>query len=72
MRYALLNISRVREDGKVDGVWFQSHTGTLESAIQEARATEKANSNRIQVAVVREIAGSFVDLNVYFAMDRLD
>ena len=50
-QYALINVAH-RHDGLVDGSWIQSKTGSREYALEAARATEKANSNKIDVAVV--------------------
>jgi hypothetical protein len=51
MVYSLINVSK-RYKGRVDGNWMQDKTGTKEEAMQAARDTERANSNRISVAVV--------------------
>lgn len=51
MSYSLINICKER-DGFVDGVWLQDSNEGIERAIKAARETEKANSNRIAVAVV--------------------
>ncbi len=55
MRYSLINVDS-EASGLVDGTWMQDHTGTLETATQKARDTEKANSNRITVAVVEALS----------------
>ncbi len=68
-KYAIINISR-EKDGLVDGVCIQGFTGTLEEATQWARATEKANSNRIKVAVIEDRLYSHFQ-NIYGAK-RLD
>ena len=57
MKYSLINVTN--QYGKyVDGIWIQNFIGTLEEATQYGRETEKANSNRILVAVVNELAGT--------------
>lgn len=56
MKYSLINVSVLHEEaGTVDGVWLQDHTGTLKTASKVARETEKANSNRIKIAVVESL-----------------
>ena len=51
-KYSIIQVTK-RYDGLVDGVWLQHCIAcTKEEALQRARATEKANSNRISVAVV--------------------
>ncbi|TCI99588.1 hypothetical protein [Cytobacillus praedii] len=57
MKFSLIQIYN-EVDGFVNGVWLQDHTGNLNSAIRKANETEKANSNRIKVAVVERIGGS--------------
>lgn len=56
MKYSLITVLSER-NGLVDGNWIQDVTGELKDAIACARATERANSNRITVAVVPELAG---------------
>lgn len=57
MKFSLLNVSSKNEDGTINGVWLQDHTGTLETALETAKRTEKANSNKIEVAVCEETSG---------------
>lgn len=71
MRYSLVNVFN-EKDGFVDGVWMQHHTGTLETAIERARATEKVNSNQITVAVVEELSNTMPDYSNRFKLKRLD
>lgn len=55
MRYSLINVWH-EEDGLVDGNWIQDCSAVpFEVAVKRARETEKANSNRITVAVVEGI-----------------
>ena len=54
-RYSLINVFEEHKDGTVSGFWVQNKTGTLQEAKEWAKETEKANSNRITVAVVAEI-----------------
>lgn len=63
MKFSLVNVFE-EKDGLVNGVWIQDHTGTLESATKAARDTERANSNRITVAVVDDLNYSYP--NYYF------
>ena len=71
MIYSLINVSNENENF-VDGVWIQNHTGNLESAILAARETEKANSNRVKVAVIESINGSCPDFRFVKHVQRLD
>jgi hypothetical protein len=71
MRYSLVSVSR-EENGLVDGVWVQDCTGTLDEAIKRARDTEKANSNRISVAVVESLNGSTPNYCQRTNLERLD
>lgn len=71
MRYSLVNVSN-EKDGLVDGVWMQHHTGTLETAIEMARATEKVNSNQITVAVVEALNNTEPNYSIRFKLKRLD
>lgn len=70
MRYSLMVIHREVGD-KIDGVWIQDSTGTLEKAILKARATEAANSHRIAVAVVEGINGAQYNYNLIKGLTRL-
>lgn len=70
MRYSLITIYK-ENNGFVDGVWMQDSTGTLEEAIEKARATEKANSNRIAVAVVEHLNGSSPNYCLRTGLKRL-
>lgn len=54
MRYSLINVW-VENNGYVNGFWMQDFTGTLSDAIKCAKALEKANSNRIEVAVTEAV-----------------
>lgn len=71
VKYSLIQVER-EYDGMVDGVWLQNHTGTMDSAAEEARATEKANSNRIKVAVVEDLGYSEPNYSFRTALKRLD
>lgn len=56
-KFSLVNISK-RENGMVSGVWIQDFTGSKEEVFKLARNTERANGNRIEIAVVERIGGS--------------
>lgn len=64
MKFSLINVS-VEHDGMVDGNWIQDHTGTLETAQEAARKTERANGNMIRVAVVDQIPSTSNLLGFY-------
>ena len=55
--FSLINIS-FRDESLVSGNWIQNVIGSLEEAIERAKSTEKANGNKIEVAVVDEIMSS--------------
>lgn len=71
MKYSLIQVDR-EYDGMVDGVWMQNHIGTIDSATEEARATERANGNRITVAVVEDLGYSEPNYSLRTALKRLD
>lgn len=70
-RYSLINVWK-EYNGLVDGTWIQNVTGTLEEAIKAARDTEKANSNRITVAVTKSIYSTIPDYDQKKGWKRLD
>jgi len=70
-KYSLIQVDR-EYDGMVDGVWVQNHVGTIDSAAEVARATERANSNRITVAVVEDLGYSEPNYSFRTALKRLD
>lgn len=66
----LLQIDK-EENGIVDGTYLQWCCAcTLDEAIKRARDTEKANSNRIKIAVVD--APYCIDKYIYNNVERLD
>lgn len=69
MRFSLVCVDR-EKDGFVDGAWMQDFTGTLEEASQWARETERANSNRISVAVVEDMY--YTPFSNVYGVKRLD
>ena len=56
-KFSLLNVTE-RKGDLVSGNWIQDFTGSKEEAFRYARNTERANSNRIKVAVVESVSGS--------------
>jgi len=59
--YSLINVIQIKK-GYFSGVWVQhAHAVTLDEALERARATEKANSNRIIVAVVDKLSNCCPD-----------
>lgn len=56
-KYSLIQVFS-EENGAISGVWLQHSVGSTIDAFKKARATEKANSNRIKVAVVPEVPGA--------------
>jgi|GEM_PF-1979519 len=71
MKFSLINI--VESSGHlVSGYWVQNHVGTLASAREAARATEAANSNKIEVAVVPELSSTTPALSYWRDLPRLD
>lgn len=71
MKYSLVTVYN-EENGKVDGVLIQNYIGTLDEASKFARETEKANSNRIVVAVVGDLCCSTADYSFRKGLKRLD
>jgi hypothetical protein len=71
MKFSLINV--VESAGLfVSGYWIQNHIGTIASASEIARATEAANSNKIDVAVVAEIPSPCAALGYWANLPRLD
>lgn len=71
MKYSLVIIDEEKE-GSVCGTWIQDFTGTIDGAVREARETEKANSNRIKVAVVDYLGGAGPDYGIKHDLVRMD
>lgn len=69
--YSLIVIYKESGD-MVDGTWIQNFTGTLAEASRAARETEKANSDRIKVAVVDSVNSCCPDYNPRKNLKRLD
>ena len=55
-RFSIINVSH-RESGFVSGNWVVDVSGTLEEARERLAAINKANSNRLDLAVVEFING---------------
>ncbi|MBG9693165.1 hypothetical protein ABD91_20710 [Lysinibacillus sphaericus] len=70
IKFSLIQIYS-EKDGHVDGIWIQDYTGSLNNAIKEANETERANSNRIKVAVVEKIGGHIPEYNLLKSLKRL-
>jgi hypothetical protein len=71
MKFSLINV--IEQAGPlVSGSWLQDHIGTLASAREAARATEAANSNKIEVAVVAELSSTTPALSYWRDLVRLD
>jgi len=71
MKFSLINI--VESSGPlISGYWVQNHIGTLASARKVARATEAANHNKIEVAIVAELSSTTPALGFYTNLTRLD
>lgn len=59
MNFSLITVETRHPNGKVSGHWLQGQCGkTLEQAKEHARKTMEINSNKIDVAVIREITFS--------------
>lgn len=71
MKFSLINVTKC-VGNTVDGVWMQNHVGTLQSATEIARETEKINSNAIVVAVVEDLNYSEPNYSVRRDLKRLD
>lgn len=71
MKFSLINIAE-QSGPLISGYWVQNHVGTLESARKVARATEAANSNKIEVAVVTELSSTTPALSYWSNLTRLD
>ena len=70
--YMLLQISESK-NGLVSGTHVQwCCSSTLEEAAKKTRATEAANSNRIEVAVVEELYDPYCFGKLYQNLKRLD
>jgi hypothetical protein len=53
MKFSLIQIDE-EINGLVSGVWLQDYTGEFDKAVKKAKATEKANGNRIKVAIIEK------------------
>lgn len=70
-RYSLINVDK-EYNGLVDGVWIQDSNGCFEKAVKAARDTERANSNRITVAVVDGLNSYVPNYSIQTGLKRLD
>lgn len=77
MRFSLVIVCRyiaadplfLKTPGEIWGNVMQFHHGTLESAIKEAKAIEKANNNNIDVGIVESWGESVNNLVVRKRLD---
>jgi hypothetical protein len=69
-KYSLIQVSS-RNNGLINGVWLQDCTGSLEEAFQRAKDTEKANSNRIEVAVVESVLGGSPNYSLKTGLEEI-
>lgn len=53
-KYSLIQVQE-RKNGRVSGYWIQDCVGTIEEAFERKEDTEKANSNRIEIAIVEQL-----------------
>ncbi len=71
-KFSLIQVSS-EKDGKINGWWVQDHVGTLETAKKAAEETEKANDDKIEVAIVSQLNTTTPLLDGIFTdLDRLD
>jgi len=71
MKFSLINVDK--QSGEfVDGVWIQDHISTFETAVKKARDTEKANGNKIIVAVIEDLNISTPNYCLLKNLKRLD
>jgi hypothetical protein len=58
MRLSLINVYKRNTDGTVDGSLIQNKmAGSIEEAVEFAKQTKAVNGNKIDIAVVPEVAG---------------
>lgn len=69
-RYSLMVVYK-EYDGLIDGTWIQDSTGTLQEAINKAKATEQVNSQRIKVAVVASVLSGGPNYSLRTGLKRL-
>jgi hypothetical protein len=65
MKFSLISVTLMGDDGRVSGYWVQNHIGTLETAQQRARDTEATNSNKITICIVDEV-NTTVPMGMFF------
>ena len=59
MTYSLITVHVRAPGGYVSGYWVQDHIGNLESAKETAVRTELANSNKVEIAVVKRVESHY-------------
>lgn len=72
MKFSLINVS-IQKEGKVNGYWTKDANGvSLEEAIERAKSIEKANSNKIDIAVVPQLNSTTPAIEFWTDLERLD
>ncbi len=71
MVFSLINVQK-QTGRRVEGNWLQDHIGTLATATERARHTERMNSNAITVAVVAAVNSPVAILSYWENLERLD
>jgi hypothetical protein len=62
MRLSLINVHKRNPDNTVDGSLIQNKmAGSVEEAVEFAKATKAVNGNKIDIAVVDEVTGFWWD-----------
>jgi hypothetical protein len=69
-KFSLINVSS-EKNGYVSGYWIQDHIGNLESANVLVSETNKANNNKLNIAIVEEISSTVPGLSIYTNLKRL-
>jgi hypothetical protein len=69
-KFSLINISS-EKNGYVSGYWIQDHIGNLESANVLVSETNKANNNKLNIAIVEKISSTVPGLSFYTGLKRL-
>lgn len=70
MKYSLINVT-AESDGIISGYWLQNVIGTMETAVDRAKALVEANAGRIRVAIVQELPTSTPGLSKHFNLHPL-
>lgn len=70
-KFSIINVDK-SEGSKVSGNWVQDHLGTLESALEKARKINAANSDRLDLAIVKRVEGTTPMLEYFTNLTRLN